>query len=505
LLYFINPIWLAGCLGIIVPVIIHLWNIRKGRVLRVGSTLLMVGSSQKSASSLRITQWLLLLLRCLVIIAVAMLLSEPQWRETPNRSAKGWVIIDKASFGKLYSGYKPVIDSLLGAGFELHAANPAFKKISIADALADTAKAATSTPYWQLLRRLDAQLPAGFPVYLYTTGQLDAIIPSVASERPTVSVDVHWFVSDGDTAVYTTPVSSRQLASGKIQQTYYKSAPAGSYYLHTAGDASSYGALHPDTSTLSVTIYNDKYVEDARYLSAAIRAIAGFGDYKLKLTSIATGDQVPAKQNWLFWLSDEKIPASLSADNIFSYEPGKPVGAKSWLTVENGPLNQDAIQIYQRVKEDDSNSNISTVIWKDGFGNPLLTLKSETNPKHDDSDNKDSHPDAGDQTNNYYFYTRFNPAWSELPWSADFPKLLIPLLLRKFDTASEKLNDRRTAEASDVTPTVVRSTYKTEKAAFDATPLAEIFWLITFLLFATERIISTVNSKGRKAKTSDSI
>ena len=133
MLQFLNPIWLAAGAGIIIPVIIHLWNIRKGKVLRIGSTLLMTDATQQTSSSLRPTQWLLLLLRCLMILALAMLMAGPEWQIMKQKEKYGWVLVDKKDFSFVYNHFRTPIDSLLNQGFELHAADETLEKINISD------------------------------------------------------------------------------------------------------------------------------------------------------------------------------------------------------------------------------------------------------------------------------------------------------------------------------------------------------------------------------------
>ena len=50
-------------------------------------------------------------------------------------------------------------------------------------------------------------------------------------------------------------------------------------------------------------------------------------------------------------------------------------------------------------------------IWRDGFGDPVLSLEKQ------------------EQSNLYHFYSRFDPAWSDLVWSDDFPKMLLKLIV----------------------------------------------------------------------------
>ncbi|HXO78162.1 MAG TPA: BatA domain-containing protein, partial [Puia sp.] len=78
-MHFLQPIWLAAMAGIVLPVVVHFWNDRRGKVLRIGSISLLEGASQRKAWSRRISDWWLLLLRCLLLMALPMLLAGPYW------------------------------------------------------------------------------------------------------------------------------------------------------------------------------------------------------------------------------------------------------------------------------------------------------------------------------------------------------------------------------------------------------------------------------------------
>ncbi|MDO8994399.1 MAG: BatA domain-containing protein, partial [Daejeonella sp.] len=108
----LNPIWLFGISGIIIPLLIHLWNVKKGKTLKIGSVSLLGESSRQNARSLRLLDLLLLLLRCLLIIIVSMLLAEPVWISSNSPAQKGgWILIEKDNFTETYSNFQKEIDS----------------------------------------------------------------------------------------------------------------------------------------------------------------------------------------------------------------------------------------------------------------------------------------------------------------------------------------------------------------------------------------------------------
>ena len=136
---FLHPIWFFALAAIGIPLAIHLWNIRKGKTLKVGSIALINAASQKRSLSRRLNDRLLLLLRCLLLILLAFVLSMPLWNRNNNLSkTKGWILIPRENIKETYQKFKPKVDSLIKAGFELHYFNKAFAKADFSKALSDT-------------------------------------------------------------------------------------------------------------------------------------------------------------------------------------------------------------------------------------------------------------------------------------------------------------------------------------------------------------------------------
>src|SRR5476651_1205398 len=102
----VSPIWLFALAAIGIPVIIHLWNIRQGKTLKVGSIALFTQSSPKSSRSFKLMDVLLLLLRCLLLILLAILLAMPLWQQhLQNTKAKGWLLIPKEHLTQAYQHF----------------------------------------------------------------------------------------------------------------------------------------------------------------------------------------------------------------------------------------------------------------------------------------------------------------------------------------------------------------------------------------------------------------
>ena len=151
--------------GIVLPVVIHFWNDRRGKVLRIGSISFLEGASQRMAWSRRISDWWLLLLRCLLLMALALLLAGPYWVRKDS-GKRGWVLADAGAMDV----YGARIDSLVKAGWEKRELD--------------------SINYWNGFRAVDVAAPAGVEFRVFSLG----LVRRFAGMRPNTSRVVHWEV-----------------------------------------------------------------------------------------------------------------------------------------------------------------------------------------------------------------------------------------------------------------------------------------------------------------------
>lgn len=76
----LQPALLWGSLAITIPIALHFWHQKKGKVIAWAATRFLFEKNQQSRRGLRPDQLLLLALRCLVLLTLAFLLSEPMFK-----------------------------------------------------------------------------------------------------------------------------------------------------------------------------------------------------------------------------------------------------------------------------------------------------------------------------------------------------------------------------------------------------------------------------------------
>jgi hypothetical protein len=437
LFQFLQPIWFSALAGIAVPVIIHLWNQRPGKTLKVGSVSLVAESLQRYQNRLQLSEILLLILRCLLIVFIVLALAGPEWRSATGKNAKGWVLTNRPGLSTTYQHFRPIMDSLLLAGFEFHFFEEGFKKEKLEHALADSGNSRAGSSYRTLVAALDRQTDTALPVYIFT----DHYLHNFNGDRTAVGLNLHWYMYNPDSAV-----------------------------VLTAGD----------TAALHITIFTGHYTSDAHYLLAALEAIRQFTKKNIGIQLVTGFQDIPAQQDWLFCL-EETIPAyKFDAKNVLFYAGGNAQHIAS-VILPAGEALFTPVDVNNLVIEKDSAEQLYDVRWQDGFGHPVLTVQQQ----------------AG-QTR-YKLYTHINPAWTELPWSDNFPSVLYGLLYP--DQATKSFRDRENKTMIDPVQAMplMRSSKEdnTKPGSYTVTALAGVCWLVVFVLFFAERSLSFYYAKTK--------
>ncbi len=509
MLQLLNPLWLWAIAGIILPIIIHLWHIKTGKTLKIGSIALLGKSARQSSRSFRLTDWLLLLLRCLLLLLLAFLLTEPLWqKQAQTAKTKGWILIEKQPVKEVYAHFKPQVDSLLKTGYQLHEFDASFKAVKLEQVLKDTSRAAKAkqkpASYWALLKLSEQQLPKKMPVYLFTSNQLQHF----KNSRPNLNIDLRWktytpadsvstwiqnaFLTSGDSIRLI--VGSSKTSGTSFSTINLLNADHGDSRFNVSfAEGKPFVALKTspqppvlvDTSTLKVTIFQNRFPADAAYLEAALQAVKKFSGRKIKLIATNNFNQIPAKQDWVFWLSDQIPPKNIErklvkGGQLFQYETGKPQPINSWISnAENAENTAETINLYQHFLADKRSIATAKTIWQDGFGQPVLSLQEVGN------------------LNIYHFYSHFNPSWNDLVWSSDFPKMMLNLILKSYPQKDFGLNDRRIITSDQYQPvkTDNQNSFTNSPKPVDLTNLKHACWIALFLVFLLERILSMRTKK----------
>ncbi|MCX2454001.1 BatA domain-containing protein [Pedobacter sp. PLR] len=504
-MHLLYPIGLIALAGLLIPLIIHLWKLKQGKTLQIGSIALLGAGSPFTSRSYQITDWLLLLLRMLLIALLAFFLAEP-WllkKESSAGGQKGWVLLEKGDLPLLYKTQQKSIDSLLLAGYELHDFGLGFQKISLKDTInKNSGDKGPELSHFALLKELNGRLAPNLRVYLYA----DRRLQNQGGDLPRIDFRLIWKeMKRADTMnTWSSTFAHKTFeATSGPALTSFKRLDEGQDHSTLKDDSKT-----REESTIKVLIYGADHPEDVNYLRSAILAIAQETKRNVEV-EVFNGKVISSLSFDIgFWISDKPVGSGFSESirnggRLFNYAGEEVSMLSSWLDVEpEGKGNTAGITLRKRTT---AASYPGAQIWTDGFGIPLLTRTKEKSFDH------------------YRFYSRINPGWTDLVWNAKFVEAMMPILLGNDGTdagfgfeinpkdqrnslvsltqssgaqssAQPGVGQRAKEEASMAQTNALKSGKATEEqlptASQKEEPLQKAFWLMAILVFTLERILS---------------
>lgn len=463
---FLYPIGLLALAGMLIPLLIHLWNIKQGKTLRIGSIALLGESSPLSSRSYKFTDLLLLLLRLLILLFITFLIAKPFLDSNDKRTAdKGWVLLKKQQLVPVYEKHRKAIDSLLKAGYSIHDLAPGFQQILLKDTLISVNSNDTlSVGYFNLIHVLDQQKKPGFKTVVFA----DQKLGDFGEVMPSLNIDLKWI----------------SLSSADTVATWTSDLTTGKYEAVSTPGSTVYTKVPSAVKQVNFMINAGSYPRDAQYVRAAVKAYSSYSK-----SNIILSDYQPARietADVLIWFSESPVPEQTlsgmkKGGRVFSYMPGKAEAVNSIFDFADlGDGNTPAIHLNRRI---DATADKGMPLWTDGFGGTVLSRSDLKNVVA------------------YSYYSRLNPDWSDLVWSSQFVRRIIPLLIDNPDQQDKNgfvrnAKDQRTFKpdfkinAPGVKRSVQAGTDEPVKNRVKQASLENYIWTILLLLLCAERFLS---------------
>ncbi|MFT5163203.1 MAG: hypothetical protein ACI9FJ_001788 [Alteromonadaceae bacterium] len=275
----VSSVALLGLIALIIPVLIHLFNPGKGRIIWVGNIELLRQAKQKAVTKMRFSQWLLLLLRLLILFIVTLLLAQLMFNQSSDKSSKTLTLL---SPGWIKQASDEQLNAVLQKAEPIVLLAPGFTPLDRASitAIKSQPNPIKTYSHWSLLSHLDRQRSVDEAFIVYTDNQLAAFDQS---QKPQLSRDVQWHVADEINRVVKKPPNNVTVTQNAEKAIY-------------------------------AIIYNDlKNTSAAKSVINALNSIKSHRLPGLTLQQLSDESPAVAKADWIFWLSAKAVPETITA------------------------------------------------------------------------------------------------------------------------------------------------------------------------------------------------
>ena len=328
--------YLWGLTALLIPILIHLWSNKEGKVIRVGSLKFFPEEQTHRQKSFKINEIWLLLLRTLLVSLLVLALAEPVFHNWPA-SGKKVVLVERSVLHN--SSVALVLDSLVNIGnYEPRFLQQDFPLI---DDAGTREVETTPVQYWQLLQQASRSLQADSLVVLS-----QAKMEGFKGKRPILSVPIQWYtvpIMDSFEFIAEARRKGKLLAIAKVSTDAHQTEVR---YEHLDEN----GRNSIDTKTigkdqyvklpaqdfwtkvkepLSLRVgmwYAEDFLYDSYYIKAALRSIEQYFPVDISITNKPTSAGTKESGfDLAIWLSEQ--PLDLYGRKIMRYEPG-PLSSK---------------------------------------------------------------------------------------------------------------------------------------------------------------------------------
>lgn len=273
-----EPTYLWALLGLLVPIAIHLLSRKAGRVIQVGSIRHLVDSNTRKFSSLQFNEYLLFLLRALMILIFVLLLSGLSI--SGKRSVPKWVLLE--SEPQRLRFLQKSLDSLQQAGYELRYWAEGFPPVAEAEGLPQT-----RSNYAYLLSQLHQ---TGAEAIIYASNRL----PRFRGEQYPLPEKVSWLQLPGPKQ--QTVLRASRLSGDTVSLLRGTTGPDRTSFVHSLRDIPEEQGTLDDAESLTIEslapwrflfVIDEKKERQLAILEAAVRTLADFTKRPLTIEKVA--------------------------------------------------------------------------------------------------------------------------------------------------------------------------------------------------------------------------
>ncbi len=267
--------YFLGLLAIAIPIVIHLWSKKTRKTIPFGTIRFLSEDDTQAIKSLIPTEWLLLSLRIMIFVILVLIMSEPLW----NKSAQKTEIVLIDPDYENHPNFNELIDSLQE--------NTDVRWFSQGFPVIEDSVIHSDISHWDLLRDL-RRINAGITIISPRR------LSQYAGVKPPIST-VNWVSLPQD--IQTFVLGDFKSGAGSVSITGTTDLKS-TQFSHAVISGSSAN----DSLVVTVAIQSDDaFAELHDFIRASIEAINE--DSPLQISVVAD-----SHAEWLIWLKDEPAP-----------------------------------------------------------------------------------------------------------------------------------------------------------------------------------------------------
>lgn len=336
----INPIWLWGLTGLLIPLGIHLLSRKEGKIIKFGSLRHLEESQTKQSVKVRLNEVLLLIIRCALIIFIVIFLCGLNINLFQSQKSQWLVLEDGLEHDASIS---PLVDSLRQQGFAIKAMRKGFPDVS-------GENAEPFMNYWEVVSKLPLQSLDKVIVVSYN------LASKFDGKRLPLPEKVTWISKEPQQKDFE--LNATKFSNDSVLVRIGKSSSLETSFENltqridqiTPQSSSDDKSTPQPPDTLRITISADKdFAYDQKIILAALGAIEKTTPIVFKTSIVNDAEYKPNNDDdWIFWLSPKET--SLNTNNIVFREDQR----STTLLKEIRTNNQVQWQITKRLNEENA-------------------------------------------------------------------------------------------------------------------------------------------------------
>ncbi|MGY0593041.1 MAG: BatA domain-containing protein [Paraglaciecola chathamensis] len=479
----LSPLWLLGMLAVIIPLAIHFFSKSKAPLISFAQYALIPAKQSSVPNALRLSQWLLLLLRMMIIVLLSLALAQCMKQPTDNSQTRYFLVsqdwlhhaneYEKQSLLETYNPSQDATSSrliVLGANASKNLNN-------------SLSNSPGKNPSNNLNAKLSNEQPAALSEYaisgnnkltLDTLAQITAanektgLNAQINTARPLPQTTIWQQVADFIATHPTVSPSQIQIftSSGFSQFNNDKINLPETLTWHISSAESS--SLMGEKSKILMLTSAKNHVQ-TQYLMAAFNALNRELNRELSVAHLPASSPMSLEQlelyDWVFYLADTGLntqqaqtPAQVSEQAVAQASAQKRIlnqyvqqggnlfitanqqvvstGKHSVFITQSGLRNNEIsirkigalAKVTEKITSSKDEAPTSThyqVIWQTSDQQPLLTRTIATSTEATETHVAEHKRNTGQILE---FYSRFEPSWTNWVSQLDFPYTLDALM-----------------------------------------------------------------------------